>query len=52
MTEFTARIYHTTRAFDSDLQDIARKVAEMGGLVERQIADATRSLLERDTELA
>ena len=52
MTEYTARIDHTTRAFDSDLQEIARKVAEMGGLVEKQIADATRSLLDRDTELA
>src|SRR5579872_2831270 len=52
MTEYSARIDHTSRAFDSDLQEIARKVAEMGGLVEKQIADATRSLLERDTELA
>ena len=52
MTEYNARIDHTSRAFDSDLQEIARKVAEMGGLVERQIADATRSLLDRDTELA
>jgi phosphate transport system protein len=52
MTEYSARIDHTTRAFDSDLQEIARKVAEMGGLVEKQIADATNALLERDTELA
>jgi phosphate transport system protein len=52
MSEYTARIDHTSRAFDSDLQEIARKVAEMGGLVEKQIADATRSLLDRDTELA
>ena len=52
MTEYNARIDHTSRAFDSDLQEIARKVAEMGGLVEKQIADATRSLLDRDTELA
>jgi phosphate transport system protein len=43
---------HTSRAFDSDLQEIARSVAEMGGLVERQITDATRALVERDTDLA
>jgi phosphate transport system protein len=58
MTESTlsndraARSDHTARAFDSDLQDIARKVAEMGGLAEKQITDAVRALLEHDTELA
>jgi phosphate transport system protein len=52
MSEISARIDHTARAFDSDLQDIARKVAEMGGLAEKQIADAVRALLERDSELA
>jgi phosphate transport system protein len=50
MTDYSARVDHTTRAFDSDLQEIARKVAEMGGLVEKQIADAVRALLDRDTE--
>jgi phosphate transport system protein len=43
---------HTTRAFDSELQALTRSVAEMGGLVERQIAEAVRALVERDTELA
>ena len=43
---------HTAKAFDSDLQQIMRKVAEMGGLAERQIADAVRALAERDAELA
>src|ERR1700756_4468278 len=52
MTKITPRITHTTRAFDSDLQEITRKVAEMGGLVEKQIADAARALLDRDAELA
>jgi phosphate transport system protein len=51
MTEISARVDHTTRAFDSDLQEITRKVAEMGGLAEKQIADAVRALLERDAEL-
>jgi phosphate transport system protein len=34
------------------LQEIARKVAEMGGLAEKQITDAIHALLDRDTELA
>jgi phosphate transport system protein len=52
MTEFSTRIDHTTKAFDSDLQEIMRKVAEMGGLVEKQISEAAQALLERDAELA
>src|SRR5271170_7124576 len=52
MTDITTKVDHTAKAFDSDLQEIARKVAEMGGLAERQIADATRALVERDTDLA
>ena len=42
----TTRIDHTARAFDSDLQEIARRVAEMGGLAEKQIADAVQALLD------
>jgi phosphate transport system protein len=52
MTEYSTRIDHTAKAFDSDLQEIMRKVAEMGGLVEKQISEAAQALLERDTELA
>jgi phosphate transport system protein len=52
MTDIGTRVDHTTKAFDTDLQDITRKVAEMGGLVERQLSDATRALVERDTDLA
>jgi phosphate transport system protein len=52
MTEYTTRIDHTAKAFDSDLQEIMRKVAEMGGLVEKQISEAGQALLERDAELA
>ncbi|HXX49713.1 MAG TPA: phosphate signaling complex protein PhoU [Xanthobacteraceae bacterium] len=52
MTDITTtRIDHTTRAFDADLQEITRKVAEMGGLVERQIADSVQALVDRDIEL-
>ncbi len=52
MTDANIRVDHTAKAFDADLQEITRKVAEMGGLAERQISDATRSLVERDTDLA
>ena len=43
---------HTTKAFDVDLQDLARMVAEMGGLAEKQIADSVTALARRDTALA
>jgi len=40
---------HTTKAFDSDLQELARVVAEMGGLAERQIGEAMEALTTRDS---
>src|SRR5882757_325871 len=43
---------HTAKAFDVDLQDITRMVAEMGGLAEKQIADAIDALAKRDAERA
>jgi len=43
---------HIVQAFDSDLQEIARKIATMGGLAEKQVTDAIRALIDRDTELA
>ena len=42
---------HTAKAFDADLQELARLVAEMGGLAERQIADSVDSLVRRDEAL-
>jgi len=43
---------HTIKAFDADLQDLTRVVAEMGGLAERQIAKAIEALDKRDPVLA
>ena len=43
---------HTHKAFDTDLQDLARMVAEMGGLAEKQVADSVDALSKRDTALA
>ena len=43
---------HTVKAFDAELQDLSRMVAEMGGLAEKQIADSVDALARRDTTLA
>jgi phosphate transport system protein len=43
---------HTTKAFDIDLQELARMVAEMGGLAEKQIADSVDALVKRDGDRA
>src|SRR5919202_5839557 len=43
---------HTAKAFDVDLQELARKVAEMGGLAEKEIADSVDALAKRDSALA
>ncbi|MCC7347868.1 MAG: phosphate signaling complex protein PhoU [Variibacter sp.] len=43
---------HTMKAFDADLQELQRMVAEMGGLAEKQIADAVDALLRRDAAVA
>ena len=43
---------HTAKAFDVDLQEITRLVAEMGGLAEKQIADSIDALAMRDSERA
>jgi len=43
---------HTIKAFDTDLQDLGRMIAEMGGLAERQIGDALDALNRHDAALA
>src|SRR2546421_1019576 len=43
---------HTTKAFDVDLQELTRMVAEMGGLAEKQVADSVDALARRDTDSA
>jgi phosphate transport system protein len=45
-------INHTIRAFDTDLEELAGKIAEMGRLDGEQIADAIDALVKRDTSLA
>jgi phosphate transport system protein len=41
---------HTAKAFDVDLQALTRLVAEMGGLTEKQVADAVDALSRRNRE--
>jgi phosphate transport system protein len=43
---------HTIKAFDADLQDLSRLIAEMGGLAERLIGDAVDALSRHDSDLA
>jgi phosphate transport system protein len=43
---------HTAKAFDVDLQELTRMLAEMGGLAEKQIADAVDALARRDADRA
>ena len=41
---------HTAKAFDSDLQELTRLVAEMGGLAEHAIRESMRCLVQRDLD--
>ena len=43
---------HTAKAFDVDLQELTRKVAEMGGHAEKEVSDAVAALTRRDNDLA
>lgn len=43
---------HTSKQYDAELESVRAKVLEMGGLVESQIVNALKSLIEADTELA
>ena len=43
---------HIAKAYDADLEELTRRVAEMGGLAEKQIADSVDALVKRDTARA
>ena len=43
---------HTAKAFDADLQELTKNVAQMGGLAEKAIADSVDALVRLDTPLA
>ena len=43
---------HISSQFNAELEDVRQRVLAMGGLVEQQIVDATRALMEADRPLA
>jgi len=43
---------HIAKAYDADLEELTRNVAEMGGLSEKQVADSVDALVKRDTQRA
>jgi len=43
---------HTVKSYDQQLNLLTRKICEMGGLVEQQLASAIEALTGRDIELA
>jgi phosphate transport system protein len=43
---------HISHQFNKELEDIRNKVMKMGGLVEQQVTDGLRALLEADHDLA
>ena len=43
---------HTVKAYDAELEVIDRKIAEMGGIAEKMLADSMEALTRLDVELA
>jgi phosphate transport system protein len=43
---------HISKRFDQELEDIRNRVLTMGGLVETQVSDGVRCLIESNSELA
>lgn len=43
---------HTVSAYDDDLQFLIRRIAEMGGIAERMVAESVRALVNSDAALS
>ena len=43
---------HIVSSYDNDLENLRRSIAEMGGVAEKMLAEATEALVRRDTALA
>ncbi len=43
---------HIVRSYDKELEDLGRKIAEMGGIAEKMLSDAMDALANLDTDLA
>ena len=44
--------HHIVSSFDKELEGLRSSIAEMGGIAEKQLADAVSALVRRDTALA
>lgn len=47
-----AHTHHISQQFNEELEQVKTHLLEMGGLVERQVGDAIKSLIDADSELA
>jgi hypothetical protein len=45
-------VEHTVKAYDKELDTLGRRIAEMGGIAEKMVIDATDALAAADTVLA
>lgn len=43
---------HIVRSYDAELQDLRRRISEMGGIAEKMLVDAINALVRRDEALA
>jgi phosphate transport system protein len=43
---------HIVSSYDAELQDLRRRISEMGGIAEKMLVDAVNALVRRDTPLA
>jgi phosphate transport system protein len=43
---------HIVSAFDSEIKDLQKKIAEMGGVAEKMLSDALDAIEKRDTRIA
>jgi len=43
---------HIVSSYDVELQDLRRRISEMGGIAEKMLADSINALVRRDTPLA
>ena len=47
-----AHSHHISQQFNDELEQVKNHLLEMGGLVERQVGDAIKALIDADSELA
>lgn len=50
--DITDRAHHISQQYNLELAEISTKLAEMGGLAQRQVNDAIQSLIEADADKA